>query len=184
MKLVDILARELKVWPIDCDTLKQSFAGMVFHGTRNGVIPVVRLSISDDWKNSEVTRAEWQAAVDALKAEKVVIGNDYFVEEGLVTWFESDRRFIGMQCTVKALFENIHGIQIAAVEMLDGNCLAVRADLLHRTPEQIAAQVRSKACDAIYGVLTGPTVERKGNTSDMAEALYDAGYRKFEIVEE
>ena len=47
-----------------------------------------------------------------------------------------------------------------------------------RTPEQIAAKVRSKACDEIYGVLTGPTVERKGNTSDMAEALYDAGYRK------
>lgn len=50
-----------------------------------------------------------------------------------------------------------------------------------RTPEQIAAEVRSKACDAIYGVLTGPSVERKGNTSDMAEALYDAGYRKTDV---
>lgn len=45
-----------------------------------------------------------------------------------------------------------------------------------RTPEQIAAEERVKACDEIYGVLL--TAEREGNRSDMAEALYDAGYRK------
>ena len=46
-----------------------------------------------------------------------------------------------------------------------------------RTPEQIAAEERSKACDAMFGIMTSPPV-RKGNRSDMAEALYDAGYRK------
>lgn len=45
-----------------------------------------------------------------------------------------------------------------------------------RTAEQLAAKVRSKACDEIYGVLC--TAAREGIRSDMAEALYDAGYRK------
>jgi hypothetical protein len=44
-----------------------------------------------------------------------------------------------------------------------------------RTPEQIAADERSKYCDRIFGVLTSAT--RAENRSDMAEALYDAGLR-------
>ena len=52
-----------------------------------------------------------------------------------------------------------------------------------RTPEQIAKAARSKACDAMYGIMSSPPV-RDGNRSDMAEALYDAGYRLFEITEE
>lgn len=51
-----------------------------------------------------------------------------------------------------------------------------------KSPEQIAAEERSKACDAMFGIMTSPPV-REGNRSDMAEALYDAGYRKLEIVE-
>ena len=51
-----------------------------------------------------------------------------------------------------------------------------------RTPEQIAARERSLACDRIYGIITGSGVERKCNTSDMAEALYDAGLRFVEVT--
>ena len=51
-----------------------------------------------------------------------------------------------------------------------------------RTPDQIAAMERSLACDRIYGIITGTGVERKGNTSDMAEALYDAGLRFVEVT--
>ncbi|HEB4079328.1 hypothetical protein AAA616_27240 [Pseudomonas aeruginosa] len=47
-----------------------------------------------------------------------------------------------------------------------------------RTPEQIAAEERSKECDRIFVILS--SVEREGNRSDMAEALYDAGYRRQE----
>lgn len=47
-----------------------------------------------------------------------------------------------------------------------------------RTPEQIAAEERSKECDRIFAILS--SVEREGNRSDMAEALYDAGYRRQE----
>lgn len=52
-----------------------------------------------------------------------------------------------------------------------------------QTAEQIAkSRDRSLACDRIYGIITGPGVERKGNTSDMAEALYDAGLRFVEVT--
>ncbi|HDY5286394.1 TPA: hypothetical protein RQ692_004049 [Pseudomonas aeruginosa] len=47
-----------------------------------------------------------------------------------------------------------------------------------RTPEQIAAEERSKECDRIFFILSN--VEREGNRSDMAEAIYDAGYRRQE----
>lgn len=47
-----------------------------------------------------------------------------------------------------------------------------------RTPEQIAVEERSKECDRIFAILS--SVEREGNRSDMAEALYDAGYRRQE----
>ncbi|MCO3341477.1 hypothetical protein FA197_11560 [Pseudomonas aeruginosa] len=45
-----------------------------------------------------------------------------------------------------------------------------------RTPEQIASEERSKECDRIFFILSN--VKREGNRSDMAEALYDAGYRR------
>lgn len=52
-----------------------------------------------------------------------------------------------------------------------------------QTAEQIAkSRERSLACDRIYGIITGTGVERKGNTSDMAEALYDAGLRFVEVT--
>lgn len=47
-----------------------------------------------------------------------------------------------------------------------------------RTPEQIAAEERSKECDRIFFILSN--VKREGNRSDMAEALYEAGYRRQE----
>ncbi len=52
-----------------------------------------------------------------------------------------------------------------------------------KSAEQIEKEARSKACDAMYGIMTSPPV-RDGNRSDMAEALYDAGYRKFEITDD
>ncbi|HBO3358215.1 TPA: hypothetical protein L4S42_006091 [Pseudomonas aeruginosa] len=44
-----------------------------------------------------------------------------------------------------------------------------------RTPEQIAADERSKECDRIFAILL--SVGQEGN---MAEAIYDAGYRRQE----
>lgn len=57
--------------------------------------------------------------------------------------------------------------------------LAMQREISHgeyaNTPEQIAAEERSKECDRIFAILS--SVEREGNRSDMAEALYDAGLR-------
>lgn len=88
MKLVDILARELKVWPeksvaavqqnstdyrvsfVDCMDVEFSM------GQWDYSEPCMRIheqneshefERSDDWKTAIVTRAEWQAAVDELK---------------------------------------------------------------------------------------------------------------------
>lgn len=43
---------------------------------------------------------------------------------------------------------------------------------------------RSNACDQMLGVLLAMPEESRANRSDICEALYDAGYRKFEIVDE
>ena len=52
-----------------------------------------------------------------------------------------------------------------------------------KTQSQVEAERdRSLMCDRIYGIITGPGVERKGNTRDMSEALYDAGLRFVEVT--
>ena len=52
------------------------------------------------------------------------------------------------------------------------------------TPEQVAKQERSMARDKMFGVILDKIPqERRNNGSDICEALYDAGYRKLEIVE-
>lgn len=91
MKLKDILARELKAWPegsvaavqqnitddrisfVDCMDVEFSC------GQWDYIDPCLRIhdqkdphefERASDWETSVVTRAEWQAAVDALKAEQ------------------------------------------------------------------------------------------------------------------
>ncbi|MNE48886.1 hypothetical protein D3C80_1433760 [compost metagenome] len=51
-------------------------------------------------------------------------------------------------------------------------------------PAQVEISLRSKACDEMFGVILNMPEEKRHNRSDICEALYDAGYRKFEIVEE
>lgn len=44
-----------------------------------------------------------------------------------------------------------------------------------------SAALRNKACDEMFGVILTLPEDRRHNRSDICEALYDAGYRKFEI---
>ena len=89
MKLVDILARELKVWPEGAFAITQDYdfdinqvmrdfvpvlneAGRVWRANP-GMLEISTFettSQSDDYAIAIVTRAEWQAAVDALNAPK------------------------------------------------------------------------------------------------------------------
>jgi hypothetical protein len=88
-----------------------------------------------------------------------------------------------VKCTVIAHAE-VNGAQVAVVnsgKQIGWTFIGKFRPI--KTQEQIAAQARSKACDEMFGIMSSPPV-REGNRSDMAEALYDAGYRKFEIVDE
>ena len=85
MKLLDILARELKVWP-ETTLLAQDSNGHVFGWTGfpswdgdQWLVDVGasldkcrpgEMDLADDHMTASVTRAEWQGAVDAQKAEK------------------------------------------------------------------------------------------------------------------
>lgn len=77
MKLVDILAREFKVWPEGMtDKVGQCFDGRI-HGYAAAGHPSCQVTVShyplcDSYATDTATRAEWQAAVDALNAPKVV----------------------------------------------------------------------------------------------------------------
>ena len=98
MKLVDILARELKVWPHNVFAITQDDGGelngnsiddpAIMRGSAWGGgafyldDPVddggacFRLMPAEDWSAAIVTRAQWQAAVDALKAPPIQIIGD------------------------------------------------------------------------------------------------------------
>lgn len=74
MKLVDILARELKVWPEGIECLSQlKVTGYIINGKGFDGRSFDALQIADETlvAGAIVTRFEWQAAVDALNADRV-----------------------------------------------------------------------------------------------------------------
>jgi len=198
MKLVDILARELKVWPEGYDNLQQSFAGMVFHGAKDGILPIARLDVAEDFRTAEVTRAEWQAAVDAPKSPEW--NGEGLPPVGTVcewagcTFAPEDPKepdlHIGDQVKIIAHFKDgeldlaaftfnpqIHNPDRGTAWVNQGAYGCFRHI---RTPEQIAAEERASQIELMADIFRdAPQV---GVQAGMA-ALYDAGYRKFEIVE-
>lgn len=70
MKLVDILARELKVWPPHLPSL-WVVNGNTIYGESGGFSHEMSggWPIPEDHKTAVVTQGQWQAAVDALKSE-------------------------------------------------------------------------------------------------------------------
>lgn len=112
MKLVDILARELKVWPAGAIDLKQRDLGGVWCSSLDFCIG--RFRLSSDWTEAVVTRAEWQAAVDALNADKCE--HSYANKIGcpecgelnspkVVEWEQGDIPNAGDQCEAYVLAE-------------------------------------------------------------------------------
>lgn len=185
MKLIDILALELKEWPAGVFAIEQSDCGTYLFRHNGSVLADIEVTEqAEDHATAVVTRGQWQAAVDALNAPVrnveglPPVGAVRKVIRGNVFWSASEEEFIGQEVTVRHVFRNKHQTFIAVVENHSGNCLALRVNLLEliRTPEQIAKEERkawanqcredSKAngCSAI--------------AFDAATALYDAGYRK------
>lgn len=190
MKLVDILARELKVWPENnngCDYCVQVFnqREVIFGNPENTIIVS---EVTDDNHRGKVTRAQWQAAIDALKAEKAVEWNgDGLPPVGTVCEAQTSRGW--SRGTIIA-----HGLppkENLAVWQEDGELIFWGVKEYFRpirTPEQIAyaekvwndERARIKGTEEIYAVLFG---HGGASRADLARAIYDAGYRKFEIVD-
>lgn len=237
MKLVDILARELKVWPYAIDSIwSGSAAALVILNGRKVDHP------------EYVTEQEWKVAVDALKPEKkqreainwatspewakelainphgeaAWLGDNGYVymmgrvfhewstpssfprdcfkvvESRPVVWggegsvptagaeFEF-RPKVGVDREWTKAKAKYVGDRIMTIQDGDGEG-SLTMNLYDfrpiRTPEQIAKQERSRACDKMFGVILDKIPQdRRNNGSDICEALYDAGYRKFEIAE-
>lgn len=198
MKLVDILARELKVWPEDMEAAYSS-GHLVRFCTELGTSHVNVLDIGQepvDQASTLVTRFEWQAAVDALNAPKVVewakgslppIGS--VVEWDGCTFAAEDPQekdlHVGDQVTIIAHLKDgdfeiaaftfnpsIHNAARGSVWVNQGarGCFRPR-----RTADQVAAEEREKAIKEMmqHGVDAGDsTIEYS------CAAIYDAGYRK------
>lgn len=151
MKFVDILARELKVWPEGDSPLVQGSFGQVY--ICGGGPIIIETCRADDWELGEVTRAEWQAAVDAQNAPKALewdgtglppVGLDVEIKRGNCTWIDGDEWQIGKTATVMASFLNSRDIEMASVQFPGGHCECILARCLSpiRTAEQVAAEER------------------------------------------
>lgn len=196
MKLVDLLARELTEWPeswgIFCVATKVEGNDAAWFNFRNPVfkdgcwqdLGSVELWLSqepEDRKEVVVRRFEWQAAVDALNAPKVVewdgVGNPPagvdiectfdswgYWRKGRVLYYGKQMIFMEQDgespdCRKFEGSMNPDGIKFRPV----------------RTAEQVAAEEREKAIKEMmqHGVDAGDsTIEYS------CAALYDAGYRK------
>lgn len=207
MKLVDILARELKVWPEGFECLSQlKGTGYIINGKGFDGRAFDALRIADETlvAGAIVTRAEWQAAVDALdqseldavlakneqlaaaRAERIPVWNgeglppvglDVEIKRGNCTWIDGDEWQIGKTATVMASFLNSRDIKMASVQFPGGHCECILARCLSpiRTAEQVAAEEREKV---IRNMVAEVTEEPKSRHFAFCEALYDAGYRK------
>lgn len=220
MKLVDILAREFSEWPEGAAIAVQDRDGEIKFGESE----VVKLChggdtwiregqqefeyktcrVADDRGSSIVTRAEWQAAVDALdqseldavlakneqlaaaRAERIPVWNgeglppvglDVEIKRGNCTWIDGDEWQIGKTATVMASFLNSRDIEMASVQFPGGHCECILARCLSpiRTAEQVAAEEREKAIKEMMQ----HGVDAGDSTIEYScAALYDAGYRK------
>lgn len=202
MKLVDILARELKVWP--------QGARWILHDGANGCyadLGITSIGVGIDCSEfdgnptSAVFEAGWQAAVDALKAESspawVGVGLPPIgIDVEVLSEYSHPRfdRFIGQQVHIVA-HDVINGDPVAVFRMpIDGDdaeqdyhAMVAKSFRPIRTPEQIAADERERQVKSMldFDLLNPKADIGVGMLSrkEFCEALYDAGYRKFEIVD-
>lgn len=191
MKLVDILARELKVWPVDLEYAHQDYDGEIrFYGGKEGTTRFDfrveekahdRCADRESRTGSRITRAEWKAAVDALNAPKAVewpsLGETVEVIKGEAAWSDDQRPMIGVEGKVCSVFKNDCDQKIVAIELSSGECKCFIVECIKpaRTAEQIAAEERSKVIREMVEELVE---EPRARHFAFCEALYDAGYRK------
>lgn len=204
MKLVDILALNMGVWPEGLDCLSQlKGTGYIINGKGFDGRAFDALEIADETHiaGAIVTRAEWKAAVDALNAPKAAEWNgEGLPPAGAVCELKKAMKFTegtrldefpaGTELIVGG-HANFYGNPVLAVCVKNRNFTGtLTPECLRplRTPEQIAAEERERAIadmksvfDSCLDVLM-PTSNQYLET--LFGAIHDTGYRKFEIIEE
>ena len=202
MKLVDILARELKVFP-------ESYRYILFDGA-NGCYadlgPITKpltidCSECDDELAFPVYREQWQAAVDALRAEanpaesmalhhqevgritRQWNGEGLPPAETVVELRTVSAKTDWAKAKIKFASRNVVVWDWDGEPAISGLCTAYAHAIEMRpirTPEQIAAEERERVIDTMVKSCPYPG---SGCTRIDCAALYDAGYRKFEILD-
>lgn len=184
MKFVDILARELKVWPEGDSPLVQGSFGQVY--ICGGGPIIIETCRADDWELGEVTRAEWQASVDALNAPKVVEWDgdrlpptgtvcEHFGTADHTNWIEV--QVIGhghVRFHDVAFFEYMSGTREHTVSYSTANNFRPI-----RTAEQVAAKERkSEILEMIDTFGTDTAIWGRDAVMEICGHLWESGYRK------
>ena len=178
MKLVDILARELKVWPEGYDDIGQAESGRLHVVTgwhfKKGWTEEY-FAQAEDWTSAVITRAEWQAAVDALNAPKVVewdgLGRP---PEGTVCglWYKGCDQG---ECTVLFMGAEVGVFKSHAFDHEQhGDLVHYSFYKVEGSTEEKDAQERKKAIAEMTAIAGGQYSPR----DSIVQRLFDAGYRK------
>lgn len=215
MKLVDILARELKVWPEGVVTAVQDLDGEVKFDNSHEM-PRMNNSkdvwirqgdqgdclyprdLAEDCSYAIVTRAQWQAVVEPLKAESRPTESMalHHQEVGRITrqWNGDGLPPVGTVCEAfRPARETWLSVKIID-RQIGSECCACRDDQDYlwwstkfrpiRTPEQIAADEREATIkEMVYGACGCEPGDGTTTAFILCGLIYDAGYRKFEIVD-
>lgn len=103
LKLIDILARELKVWPWDAGDKVVQFKDGSIHGISNGFFKMIeskeRFTLAADQLSALISKADWLNAVMALEVDNVKFNNPVNMN-GPVTaeWNGEGLPPVGMVC--------------------------------------------------------------------------------------
>ena len=183
MKLVDILARELKVWPEGVDSVWQSSCDNEIYFDADVRPFYTSLNAEDSGaRGAVITQAQWQAAVDALNAPKVVEWD----EVGLPPIGMASCEYLGAhkydEWTVVNIFA--HYGNTVFVDFGDGWRAEKDSSRFRpiKTAEQLAEEEKKKVIDDMQRIYEESMLDyssRLGHASRPAiKALYEAGYRK------
>ena len=175
MKLVDILALELKVWPEGLECLSQlKGTGYIINGKGFDGRAFDALRIADETlvAGAIVTRAEWQAAVDEMKVvEWDGVGRP---PEGSVCglWYKGCDQG---ECTVLFMGSEVGVFKSHTFDHEQhGDLVHYSFYKVEGSTEEKDAQERKKAIAEMTEIAGGQYSPR----DSIVQRLFDAGYRK------
>lgn len=185
MKLVDILAKGLKSWPEGLECLSQlKGTGYIINGKGFDGRAFDALQIADETlvAGAIVTRAEWQAAVDALNAPKVVewdgeglppVGStcEHSTDDN-----KNDSADGGWKKVKIVGHHQFHNDDYLCAVWVSGTDVSYSSEGEHFRPIRTAEQVAAEEIEAIREFLIYEHCD--GGLIGIAKALHESGYRK------